>query len=228
MKYIFKEYKGNYNKYKFPYLIYLNNEHGESVDNIYKQGFLATRIQNELYYLSRNMRIDLNKFTLTSENRRVLKKNTDLKLQNYSLKKFDFDYSISKMATDFFKAKFGKSIITPQKLKWICTGDFFSDFLIYKNNEETIGYCITMQTETLLHYAYPFYKTELISTNTGMGMMLKAIEYAQEKQKRYVYLGTAYTKNSLYKLQFNGLEWFDGGKWREDIDELKEKIKNEE
>jgi len=51
--------------------------------------------------------------------------------------------------------------------------------------------------------------------------MLKAIIYAKEAGKKYVYLGSAKDAKAKYKLQFEGLEWFDGEKWKNDIDELK-------
>ena len=226
MKYIFKEYKGDYKKYEYPYKTYLQAQEAEDIDEIYSKGFLPTRIKKNYYYLSRNIRIDLESFSLTSENRRILKKTQNLTLESKKLENFEFDYNISKMALDFFKQKFGERITTTQKLKWLFTGDFFTDAIVYKIEGETIGYCITMETENILHYSYPFYKPTLIKSNIGMAMMIKAIEYAKEKDKKYIYLGTVYTKDSLYKLQFKNMQWFDGENWNTDIDKLKDLIKN--
>jgi arginyl-tRNA--protein-N-Asp/Glu arginylyltransferase len=224
MKYIFKEYKTNYENYEYPYQIYLEANENDSIDEIYEKGFLATRIKKNYYYLTRNLRINLQEFSLNSENRRILKKTESLTLENKKLNDFTFNYSISKLATDFFKTKFNKTIITPQKLKWLFAGEFFTNVLVYKNKNEIIGYCITMETKKTLHYAYPFYKSELIGTNIGMSMMIQAIEHAKEKNKKYVYLGTVYTKDSMYKLQFKGIQWFNGESWNDDIDKLKSLI----
>ncbi len=93
--------------------------------------------------------------------------------------------------------------------------------------ELPIGYCIAFETNELVHYCYPFYELagairELpLPANTGLGMMLKAILYAKEQGKKYVYLGSAQRPSDTYKLQFSGLEWFDGKKWKQDLDELK-------
>ncbi len=227
MEYIFKEYKGNYEDYKFPYLVYLQASDDDNINEIYKKGFLATRIKKNYYYLARNLRIDLKDFSLNSENRRVLKKTEGLELENKKLEDFEFDYRISKLASDFFKKKFGKLTISPQKLKWIFEGEFFTNVLVYKLNGEEIGYCITMETDELLHYAYPFYKPDFISSNIGMGMMIKGIEQAKEDKKKYVYLGTVYSPESLYKTQFRGIEWFNENTWDKDIEKLKAKIKEE-
>lgn len=227
MKYIFKEFNKeelNYSEYAFPYKVYLKASEKDSKDEIYEKGFLATRIEENYYYLSRNVRIDLEKYSQSSENRRVLKKTKDLKLENKKLKDFIFDYKITKLATEYFKAKFEKNIISTQSLKKIFEQNFFTNILIFKLNDKEVGYCITMETENLIHYAYPFYGKEFIGTNIGMGMILKTLEYAKENGKKYLYLGTAYTKSSKYKLQFKGLEWFDEGSWNSNIDNLKKKI----
>ncbi len=224
MKYIFKEYSDNYKDYKFPYLIYAQAEPSDKRSEIYEKGFLATRIKKDFYYLTRNLRINLENFSLTSENRRILKKVEDIELESKDLKNFEFNYEISKLAIDFFKTKFSKNIITTQKLKWLFSGEFFTNVLVYKIKDETIGYCIVMENDEFLHYAYPFYKAELLNQNIGMAMMIKAIEYAKEKNKKNIYLGTVYTKDSLYKLQFKGMEWFDGEGWNDEIDTLKSLI----
>lgn len=200
----------------------------ENITDIYEQGFLPTRIKENYYYLARNVRINLQNFELTSENRRILKKTEVLSIENIALKDYAFNYEITKLAAEFFKTKFDEKIISTQKLKWLLSGEFFTNLLIYKIADEEIGYCITMETKDLIHYAYPFYKSELINQNIGMAMMIQAIIHAKENNKKHIYLGTVYTKDSLYKLQFKNMEWFDGENWIDDIDKLKEKIKQNE
>ena len=57
-----------------------------------------------------------------------------------------------------------------------------------------------------------------------MGMMLRAILYAKDNEKKYVYLGSFQRPGDVYKLQFDGLEWFDGENWSQNISELKNQI----
>ena len=225
MKYIFKEYTNRLQEYNYPYLVYLKKEEGDNINEIYKKGFLPTRKEKNLFYLSRNIRLYLPDFELTSENRRILKKENDLTLENKTLSESEYSNEISKLATDYFKTKFGKKIISTPKLRKIFEEQIFTNLLIYKKGEKIAGYCIAMETENLSHYAHPFYKKDLIGTNIGMGMMLKAIINAKENSKEYVYLGTVYTQESLYKTQFKGLEWFNGENWSKDIDMLKDEIK---
>ena len=59
------------------------------------------------------------------------------------------------------------------------------------------------------------------SKDTGLGMMTLAIEYAQERGLKYVYLGSLQRPTDTYKLQFSGIEWFDGTSWSTDLGEVK-------
>ena len=52
-------------------------------------------------------------------------------------------------------------------------------------------------------------------------MMIRAINFAKESGMKYIYLGSLQRPSDTYKLQFAGLEWFDGKKWSQDIEEVK-------
>ena len=53
-------------------------------------------------------------------------------------------------------------------------------------------------------------------------MMEHIIHHAKKNYKKYIYLGTCYGKDSLYKVRdFKGIEFFDGNKWIDDIEKLK-------
>jgi hypothetical protein len=87
-----------------------------------------------------------------------------------------------------------------------------------------IGYCVALETNELIHYSYPFYELRTIGyelSNIGMAMMTKAVLYAKEQGKKYICLGSAQRPTDTYKLQFSGLEWFDGTVWSNDIKALK-------
>ena len=54
------------------------------------------------------------------------------------------------------------------------------------------------------------------------------VYYAKEEQKKYIYLGTCYGKKALYKVRdFKGIEFFDGSKWNNKINILKEMCYND-
>jgi len=51
--------------------------------------------------------------------------------------------------------------------------------------------------------------------------MLEAIIWAKKSHKKFVYLGTCYEPEALYKTEFKGVEFFNGFRWSNNLDELK-------
>jgi len=225
-----------------------------NVDTLYNQGYVFTRLGKGTMDQTRSLRIDLAKFELTSENRRILRKTEGLKISNFQLPISNYHWSIGKLAKDFYTEKFGNGVFSANKVKELLTSDTsnFNILLKYQinvsdtqDNRDTqdiqdiqdIGYCIGLQTKDFFHYTYPFYQltndkkqnnSSLISnfqfliSNIGMGMMLKAIVWTKEQKKKYVYLGSATRPIDVYKVQFDGLEWFDRERWNTGVNELKQ------
>lgn len=193
----------------------------QNINSLYSQGYVFTRVGKGIVNQTRSVRVDLKKFELTSENRRVLKKTEDLKLKTSSLPYSDYSWKIGKMAKDFYDTKFGDKTFSANKIKELMTDEKKSNFnLLFVFDD--LGYAICHKTNEILHYSYPFYNLEKSPKDTGLGMMIRAIEWAKKQRKKYVYLGSASRPSDTYKLQFKGVEWFDEKKWSEDFDTLKQ------
>ena len=200
-----------------------------TIESAYNDGFVFTRIGKGVMNQTRSLRIDLGKFELSSENRRILNKTEDLNLSVSPIPYENYIWTIHKIGKDFYEKKFGEKTFSAQKIKELITDKDKSNFnklFVYNRDGNNIGYCITLETKNTLHYCYPFYNLESNYQNIGMGMMLKAIVWAKENNKKYIYLGSFQRRTDTYKLQFTGLEWFDGHVWKNDLDELKEELKN--
>jgi len=199
----------------------------KNITDHYERGFVFTRVGKGVMHQTRSVRIDLNKFKLTSENRRVLKKVESISLHKIELPTQEYTFTIGKLAKDFYAVKFGAGIMSAQKIKEMMTDDTKSNFnklLIYSSTSDhntNIGYVIAYENSSLLHYSYPFYDLNESPKDMGMGMMTKAIEDARSRGLRHVYLGSLQRPGDVYKLQFEGLEWFDGTKWSKDLEEAK-------
>lgn len=199
-----------------------------NINSLYNEGFLFTRKGRGEMYQTRSLRIDLGKFKLNSENRRVLKHTENIKLEVASIPYTNYNWGIHKLGKDFYETKFGEKTFSAQKIKELITDKEKSNFnklLIYKKDTNAIGYCIGYETNDLLHYCYPFYNLNDETKNLGLGMMTEAIVWAQENNKKYVYLGSASRPTDTYKLNFDGVEWFDGEIWQTDLKKLKTEIK---
>lgn len=197
----------------------------ENIDNMYNNGYLFTRIGKGVMQQTRSLRIDLSQFELSSENRRILNKLPDLSQKTSTLPLSDYDFSIGKIAKDFYEKKFGPGIMSAQKIKEMLTDSDksnFNFFITYTDNSvENLGFVISYNSLTIIHYSYPFYNLDICPKDMGMAMMLQAIQYAKNNNKKYIYLGSLQRPTDTYKLQFSGIEWFDGKKWSKDLVEIK-------
>jgi len=195
----------------------------KNINAMYDNGFVFTRLGYGQMTQTRSIRIDLNKFELNSENRRVLRKIENIELEITPLPHPDYDWHIHQLGFNFYTKKFGQGTFSANKIKELLNAQNsnFNLLVIFKLNNKNIGYCICRNTDELLHYSYPFYDLETSISNLGLGMMTKAVIWAKEQGKKYIYLGSAKDKTAMYKLQFSGLEWFDNKEWKNNIEELK-------
>ena len=61
-----------------------------------------------------------------------------------------------------------------------------------------------------------------------MHMMTSAVALFAERGYRFLYLGSCYSGNALYKTQFSGAEFFNGFCWSANLEELKYLIRREQ
>jgi len=196
----------------------------ENINSLYGAGYVFTRVKKGLLNQTRSIRIDLEKFELSSENRRILRKTEKISLRTANIPYSEYDWTIGKIAKDFYSTKFGEGTFTANKIKELLTDETKSNFnklFLYSLADKIIGYCIVKTTDQITHYSYPFYDLKESAGDTGLGMMIRAIVWAKENGKKYIYLGSFQRPTDTYKLQFSGLEWFDGEKWSNDLEKLK-------
>lgn len=202
-----------------------------NISKMYEGGYVFTRKGKGIMNKTRSLRIDLSKFSTHTKNKRVLRKTQNLLLEPIKLPIpiEQYDWSIHKLGKGYYEKKFGSSIFTASKIKELIIDNSKSNFnLLFKYTEEgqTVGYTITYQNSDMLHYAYPFYDLDKYFNHYGMGMMLRAIIFAHESNRKYFYLGSVSRPADIYKLYFRGLEWFDGTSWNSDIEAVKKIVES--
>jgi hypothetical protein len=89
----------------------------ENIEAMYEHGYVLTRKGKGIMSQTRSLRIDLSKFELSSENRRVLKKNEQVTMSNEQLPYRDYTWHIGKLAHDFYETKFGPGTFSANKVK---------------------------------------------------------------------------------------------------------------
>ena len=196
----------------------------KNISEMYECGYLFTRIGKGVMQQTRSVRIDLGKFEPTSENKRILRRVGGVDFHVDFLPMRNYDWKIGKMAKDFYETRFGPDIVSANKIKDLLsdnTKSGFNTLLKYSVDSRTVGYAICYENKEILHYSYPFYDLQSAPKNMGLWMMNMAIQYSHGLQKKFVYLGSLQRPTDIYKLQFKGLEWFDGKEWSGDLEKVK-------
>lgn len=227
MKLFFSEFRPGYLKYHFPYQVWLLKEERDEAEKIYENGFLPIRSLPEVYYLSRNIRVDLSKFEISSENRRILKKTENFESNLIPLSEFTYTAKVQKFCKDYSEQKLGKGLFSAAAIKSIFANKIFNYVFVFKEigTQKEVGFAVCFISENFLQYGYAFYDLEYFKDNLGARMMLEAILWANKSNKKYAYLGTCYEESALYKTEFKGVEFFNGFRWSEDLNELKELVR---
>jgi arginyl-tRNA--protein-N-Asp/Glu arginylyltransferase len=199
----------------------IDNTDEKKVTEMYQNGFVFTRIDKGVMQQTRSVRIDLGKFEPTSENRRILRKGEEIILKENKIPHTDYSWQIGKIAKDFYDKKADGAFSVNKIKELITTEQNFNILLSFSN----LGYAICYKNSNILHYCYPFYNLEKSQKDMGLIMMTQAIVWAKDIGLKYVYLGSLQRPSDTYKLQFTGIEWFDGKRWNDDIEEVKKILK---
>jgi arginyl-tRNA--protein-N-Asp/Glu arginylyltransferase len=224
MKLLFSETNSDYENYQFPYAIWAVPERGETPVDIFDAGFLPSSRQLDRFYLCRQVRVNLEKFKPSSENRRILRKGKGISVALVSREKFDYTPQRRDFLKTYADIKFGKDVMTFERLDALFAAPIISHLLVFTDTEmgKEVGVAtIYAEGNALAFYYYAFYDLNYYARNLGMFMMTSAAALFAETGIKYLYLGTCYSKTALYKTQFAGAEFFNGFKWSDNMEELK-------
>ncbi|MGR3810804.1 GNAT family N-acetyltransferase [Jiulongibacter sp. NS-SX5] len=236
MKIFFSENTVDYSSYTFSYAIYAMREGAEDLTPIYDQGFLPytgnINLQKELFYLARSLRVDLERFVDSSENRRVCRQIEPLNVQLEVIEKSSFDLENAEFkhfCEGYITERIGTDNMSLDRWQYILDSSIGTHILKFYNEEKVLGYILASINEEMFHYWFAFFDTEYMKSHSlGKYMMWKAIDWSKENKLKHVYLGTAYKPAALYKIRdHKGLEYWDGSQWSIDIKRLKELCKTD-
>jgi len=230
MKLLFSENQSDYANYQFPYSIWAIPEKNETPAKIFDRGFLPSSRELDRFYLCRHIRIKLNKFSRSSENRRILRKGEGINYQLIPRQDFDYTHHWREFCKNYSDIKFGKDVMTFERLDSLFNSKIISHLLLFTDNEtsKNVGLAtLYLEQKDLAYYYYAFYDLNYYHRNLGMFMMTSAVDNFSKLKYTYSYLGTCYSRNALYKTQFSGFQFFNGFRWSENLKELKYLINRE-
>jgi arginyl-tRNA--protein-N-Asp/Glu arginylyltransferase len=230
MKLLFSEQKSDYEHYQFPYAIWAVPEVGETPADIFNAGFLPSSRQLDRFYLCRHIRVDLAKFKVSSENRRILRKGAGIEVILVPREKYNYTPERRQFFKTYADIKFGKDVMSFERLDGLFASPIISHLLVFteaKSGGEVGVATLYIENKELAYYYYAFYDLNYYARNLGMFMMTSAAVLFAGRGFKHLYLGTCYSNNALYKTQFAGAEFFNGVCWSSDMGELKFIIKHD-
>lgn len=230
MKIFFSEHQTEYSTYTFSYSVYCIKEEQVEIPEIYAKGFLPYTgdfaIKKDIFYLARSVRVDLNRFKDTSENRRVHRLVEPLRIEVIPVEKFSSnlqDNAFLSFCTNYAEDRFSGGSMDEERMKYIFSRNSLTHIFTFRSKEKLYGYVFAAIHGNMLHYWYSFFDIEYLKTHSlGKWMLWKTIHWAKDNNLRYVYLGTCYKTKALYKVRdHKGAEFFNGVHWNDDLQLLK-------
>ena len=224
MKLVFSEHVSDYGNYIFPYAVWAFPERGEKPRQLFDAGFLPSSRNLDRFYLCRQVRVCLDQFQPSSENRRILRKGEGLRVELLTRRRFKYTAARREFCKGYADIKFGKDSMTAERLDNLFASPLITHLLVYTDTEteKEVGlamvYC---EARSLAFYYYAFYDLNYFQRNLGMFMMTSAVNLFAGRGLKHIYLGSCYSRNALYKTQFAGAEFFNGHRWSRDLKELK-------
>ncbi len=231
MKLVFSETRSDYSRYLYPYVVWALPEPGERPADFFRHGFLPGSPQLDCYYLCRNLRLPLEGWRPTSENRRILRKGDGLAVELIPRGAFDYTPERRRAWKAFADERFGPEVMSYARLDALLAAPVITHLLRFcdpARGQEVGTVLLYVDEPELAYYYYAFYDLSRRGQNLGMYMMTRAAAWFAERGLRYLYLGTCYSRRALYKTQFRGIEFCNGFRWSADLDELKFQLHRDE
>ena len=225
MKLLFSEFDPDYSRYRYPYVVWGIPEPGDRPGEIYDAGFHPASPDLDRFALCRHLRVPLSDFTLSSENRRVLRKGESLEVVLTPRADYSEDAGVRQRWLAFAEDRFGPGVMSAERLDRLMRGRVVTHLLVFRDLEESgreVGTVLMyLEPPIMAHYYYAFYDREHRNRSLGLTMMTRALEHFRSLGFGHLYLGTCYSERALYKAQFRGLEFFNGVAWSDRVEELK-------
>lgn len=236
MKIFFSENNVDYESYTFSYAIYAIKESNEELTDIYNKGFLPytgnPKIDAEVFYLARSVRVNLKEFFDNSENRRISRRIDPLNVKMEVFEKSNFDLEgvcFKSFCRAYIEERIGPDQISRERWEYILKRETATHIFKFSTEEKQKGYVLAAVTREVVHYWFAFFDINHLQTHSiGKWIMLSVIRWAKANGKSFVYLGTAYRQGAMYKIRdHRGLEYWNGVHWSNDVNRLKTLCNND-
>ena len=229
MKLLFSETSPDDTRYLYPYVVWAFLEENETPADAFAAGFLPSGPNLDRFYLVRQIRVPLRDWRPSSENRRILRKGSQVRLEVIPKSDFTLDDSRRDRWLAFAEERFGAGIMPLERLMRIWQGPVISHVLHVTDaatGAELGTVLMYLEAPRVAYYYYAFYDLTSPERNLGMQLMTRAVEHFRAAGFDHLHLGTCVTEAALYKTQFEPLEFFNGARWSNQVAELKHLVRS--
>lgn len=180
----------------------------------YEKGQLPQRNNKDLFYQETSCRSNLSKFSLNSENRRIIRKTDDFTFEVIPTENFSFNIEIQKQIFHWIKS-LGWDFPT-SSIKTVFTNHIFNYVYIWKDQlGHTAAYSLVYKSDDISHIGYVFYNPELTHQNLPIRLVLQVIIDSHDQNLKFCYLGRFSKEIGFYKRSMPGFEYFENNSWIE-------------
>ncbi len=229
MKLLFSEAEADYSRYHYPYVVWAIPEAGEAPADLFNAGCLPGPRGLGQFCLCRNLRVDLAQFKSSSENRRILRKGEGITMRLVPRAEFDFSPARKAFFLQYAEARYGAGVMPPERLELLFNSPLATHLMVFNDatGAELGVVLLYLEAPRLAFYRYSFYDLNHPNRSLGLFLMTTAVNYFQAQKFQHLYLGTCYSERALYKTQFAGVEFFNGFRWSQNLDELKHLLRRD-
>lgn len=220
MKLLFSEAPPDYSGYVFPWVVWGFLEPGETPADAFARGFLPSLPDLSRWYLCRQVRVSLDRFCPTSENRRILRRGAGISFQLQERSEFGWTAERRAFCLDYAQRRWS----TPpagERLDRLFASALTTHVAVFRDRDgRETGLVTLLCTGATWFYSNAFYDADAPS-GLGAFLMTETVRQLAEAGGAYLHLGTCYSRSALYKTGFPGLAFFDGTGWNPDLAALK-------
>lgn len=229
MKLLFSESEADYSRYLYPYVVWAIPEAGEAPADLFNAGFLPGARGLEQFYLCRNLRVNLAQFSSSSENRRILRKGEGITMQLVPRAEFDLTPARKDFFLNYAEARYGAGVMPTERLELLFNSPLATHLMVFTDasGAELGVVLLYLAAPRLAFFRYSFYDLNHPNRSLGLFLMTTAVEFFAAQKFQHLYLGTCYAERALYKTQFTGVEFFNGFRWSQNLDELKHLVRRD-
>lgn len=228
MKILFSESAPDYAGYVFPYAVWGFPEPGERPADALAAGFLPSLPDLSRFYLCRQVRVRLDRFEPSSENRRILRKGEGIRTEIVARADFQWTPERHRFCLDYACRRWSATP-TPERIERIFHFPITTHVAVFRDaTDREIGLVSLLCDGDTWFYSNAFYDPDHPCRSLGGFLMTETVRRLAERGGRFLHLGTCYSRSALYKTQYQGVEFFNGNRWSADLDELKHLIERQE